>query len=261
MVACSALTNLDDLSGSDAMNEGDVASDVTIGDGGVDAIADAEAGPSLPFSCAQVDAAFCDDFEADGSFVPPWSSITTQATGTLTRAQQDSGCVLMTLGAGDAAPSAFLSKTISATASKIHYAFDLQVRSYATSPSASVNANHIYLPVVDGGGLIAGYVYLTLSSGSSRLVEQHHSIDAGFSAQISTPFPSPAVGTWTHFDVMVDVVADIASVAINGADAGTINLPPVYSPGSPNPTAGLGFETVSSDQFSVYIDNTVVWIE
>jgi hypothetical protein len=259
MAACSLLTNLDDLNGGN-----DATSDVETGEagdaGGSDApVSDAEAGVG-PF-CSRVDATFCDDFEEDGSFSPPWTALNTQGDGSLTRAVQDSGCVLVALGEGDAAPAAYLTKAFTASASKIHYAFDLQVRSYATSSGATANVNQFYLPLVDGGGIISGYVYLALSAASSRLVEQHHSVDAGFSAQISAFFTSPLPGTWTHFDVMVDLVARSSSVAINGVDAGGIALSAIYQPGLATATAGVEFETVGSDQFSVFIDNTVVWLE
>ena len=67
-------------------------------------------------------------------------------------------------------------------------------------------------------------------------------MDAGFSTPVSAFFPSPLPGTWTHFDVMVDLVAATSSVAINGADAGSINLPPIYQPGATTATAGIAFE-------------------
>jgi hypothetical protein len=167
MVACSVLTNLDDLSGGgDATSDvaSDVASDVTITDAGMDVIGDADAdtGPTVPFSCSQVDATFCDDFEGDGSLVPPWTSLATQNGGALTHVVQDSGCILVALGGGDAAPYAYLTKAFTASASKVHYAFDLQVRSYATSSGAVANVNQFYLPFIDSGAFISGYVYLAL---------------------------------------------------------------------------------------------------
>jgi hypothetical protein len=260
VAACSLLTNLDDLNGtaSDAATP-DVFEGVT--DGGMDAATDAVVDAITSPFCAQVDATFCDDFEEDGSFLPHWTGLYTAASGALTRTVLDSGCISVSVGAGDAASAADLNKAFLTSASKIHYAFDMQIAEYATASGATANTSQVYLPLVDGGGLLAGYVYLALSAASSRLVEQHHFADGGFSTQISAVFNSPAPGTWCHVDVVVDLVALTSSVSIDGADAGSISLPPVYQPGQPITYAGVNFETTNSDHFGMFLDNTVVWLE
>ena len=263
VTACSVLTNLADLESSDAAPDafqGGPADATTEGipdTSTVDGIADGTTSTSF---CAQVDAAFCDDFERDGAFVPPWTGVFTSGGGTVTRAEIDSGCVSIIVGAGDAAPAANLNKILG-SASKIHYAFDMQVAQYSTSPGASVNTSQVYLPLADGGSILAGYVYLAFSAATARLVEQHHYADGGFSAQTSVSFGPPSAGPWHHVDLTIDIGGLTANVTVDQQPSVGITLPAIYEPGQPTAYAGVTFETVSSDHFAMYLDNTVVWLE
>ena len=252
--ACSLITNLGDLA-PDAAPADVTAEDVTR----EDAIAD---GGPPPRYCATVDAyALCDDFEEDGSFVPPWTNLSALGGASLVRASADSGCIEVSLGAGDAGPGAWLTEDFFTKAQKIHYAFDLQIVAYATPPNATSNVNEIGLPLSDAAAAIEGDVFLSLSASSTKLVEQHRLLDGGYSAMITLPFTPPSPGVWRHYDVVVDLGSGSVALSIDGADAGSLALPNLYTAGAPSVAAGATFESAFGAGFQFLLDDAAVWLE
>jgi hypothetical protein len=252
--ACSLLTNLGDLADSGA-------------DAGPDVVADtSEAGsdvaPPQSRYCTTVDATFCDDFESDGSFFPPWTTLVTQGDASVGRTFADSGAVLFTVGAPtDASARAYLNKAFLTATGHFRYAFDMQIAAYPSAASGSTNVNEVNLIIADAGGLSSGAIFLTIGATSSSLVEQHRFADGGYSNAVGSPFSPLNVGEWRHFDLDIDVDAGSASLAIDGTPAAMINFAPVYTAGAPTIYAGIPFENATTDQFVLVVDNTAVWLE
>jgi hypothetical protein len=232
--SCSLLTSLTDLSATDAS--------------------------PTTFTCAN-DAAFCDDFEADGSFFPRWTGSTIKGSGVLARAVVDSGCIAASVGNGATSSAATLSKAFLENASVAHYAFDLRVVSFPTTGTA--NICELELPPSDSGVVMGGHLFITLGSESAKLAEQHHYPDGGYSMSQLLPFAPPPVGVWTHYDLVIDLVGSTMSIAVDGTTVGSTptSIAAVYGPGQITINAGVTYASPICDQASIDLDNVVVWLQ
>ena len=231
--ACSLLTSLDELAG----------------DGGTP--------PPPPGSACTQDATFCDDFSEqppDASFFPLWTS--RNGSGDVHRTMcGTTPCLAVSTPAGP--EIANLIKNFNTPATNIHYAFDLQVTQYPTVGSANtmqIEAT-VNLPTIE---LIK--VYLEFHPTAAKFSEQSGAPDGAQSVSITQSFPPPQTGTWTHFDVVVDLPSGTMTLAINDAGLPSQTIPSADS-STPAVFAGVGFETVTTDHFAMNVTNTIVWLQ
>jgi len=235
MSACSLLTNLDSLHG--------------------------DAGMPAPGPACQADATFCDDFSepADASFFPPWTAKHLYGNGQLARTFAGMTCLSASASEGGFAN---LEKDFIVAATKIHYAFDMQITSYPTA-GGNVNTNSIQVPLVPPvGSTVLLSVFLNVTSGMTELAVQQHFVDGGVGNGATVAFTPPSLGVWTHFDMTLDLGMGIASLDIDdgGFDASIQTL--LTLPANPSKiTAGVDFTGPPVDQFGMLITNTTVWLE
>jgi hypothetical protein len=162
---------------------------------------------------------------------------------------------------GGSGPIAFLIKNFFSHASSIHYAFDMQVVTYAGGASYLVNTNEIDLPISADGGAIGGKIFVVLSAAVCKLAEQHRLLDGGYPPEITVPFSAPAAHTWHHYDVVVDLVASTMALSFDGVAQGSASLPSFYVPGQLVLTAGITYTGPNVDTFAILVDNTVAWLQ
>lgn len=260
--------SLDGLSGSDG-GGGDATLDAPAdaslesgadadADASADAIADAVVGP---FTCANVDARFCDDFDdEDAGPFAHWSSSYSGFGAYFARAASDASAPTASdfesFGWKDAssAPYAILEKDfVVAITSSAKLSFDMRVDQWPTSPSAYFNTGDLAFGASGGG------TNLVVRQNASALQETIPT-DAGTQYPSHTLTMNPVLGAWVHVDQIWTFASKTITVEVrfDGKTAlPPTTLDPRHTYGVPTMRIGETYVDPTNDRASFLIDDVV----
>jgi len=267
VAACALFPSLDGLSG-DGGTSGDAGIDVTTNDAMADAPADSmfdaaettttDAGAS--FSCANSDAAFCDDFDdSDASTFAKWPKTITFGGGTVTRIASDASSPFAVEfnvpGSDGGVVQANLQHAfISGPTTFARYAFDLRVVKYPTVGSFNI------APVALTGSTTTGAVdAIALKATTAPNFVEQIETDAGSSTVPHALSLKPVQGAWTHVRIEWTIAGSTitAHVYFGTTDvSGAVVLDPSSAfTSTPEITAGVSFEAASTNGAVIDVDN------
>ena len=199
--------SLDSLTGSsDAA--ADVPSDQTLADG-------APPDAAKPFSCSQVDAKFCDDFDDEGGATfAHWSSAYIVNGGDAGLAPSDASPPFAALFTTPSTPGtgayALLHREFNGVITTgAHLAFDLRVDKYPSSSGSIFSTGAIALSTGNGGG-----IGLDIAPGGSLLQETVFPADGGADYPTIALSGTPPLGKWVHVDVIVTIGNNLATAEV-----------------------------------------------
>ena len=209
--------SLDSLTGSsDAA--ADVPADQTLADGAAPdadaALTDADAA-AKPFSCSQVDAKFCDDFDDEGGATfAHWSSAYIVNGGDAGLAPSDASppfaALFTTPSTPGTAPYALLHREFTGViTTSAHLGFDLRVDEYPSSSLSIFSTGGIALSTGNGGG-----IGLDLGEGTSALQESVFPPDGGADYPTMALTSNVPLGKWVHIDIVVTIGNGLATVQV-----------------------------------------------
>ena len=253
--------SLDGVSGATGDAGADAGADATVDSPsdapGADAVADAGS-DARPFSCTQVDAAFCDDFDdEDGSTFSHWSLAYVVGGGTATRGPSDASApfaaLFTTPSTAGTAPYALLHREFSsALTSSAHLAFDLRVEKFPSSAQSYFSTGGITLSTSNGSG-----VGLDIFSKGS-LFQETVFTDGGSDYPTLHLAADPPLGKWIHVDVIVSFAQSVATAQVL-FDGTTVlaptNLDPRMSWDTPEITIGETYVDPANDGCAFSTDN------
>jgi len=255
--------SLDGLSGNDGGDDAttDVTADVSAdgaADVGADAIVDVV---PVPFSCAQVDARFCDDFDdEDAGPFAHWTSSYSGGGAYFARAPSDASAPTASqfesFGWKDssASPYAILEKDFVApltTSAKL--SFDLRVDQWPASASAYFNTGDLAFGA-NGGG-----TNLVLRQNASALQETIPT-DAGTQYPSHTLTMNPLLGVWLHVDEIWTFAPNAVTIEVrfDGKTAlAATTLDSRHKYGLPTMRIGETYVDQTNDRASFLTDNVV----
>jgi hypothetical protein len=265
VVACALFPSLDGLSGDAGVDDVVTKNDAS-GDAPADAptdskfdAADTATDAGLSFSCASVDAAFCDDFDdSDASTFTKWSKENAFGGGTVTRIASDASppfAAEFSVPASDGGTiqANIQHSFISGPKTFARYAFDLRVAQYPTTGSFNIT------PVALSGSSTTGAVDAIALKASTppNFVEQLQT-DGGGSTIPHALVIKPVQGQWTHVRIEWTIAATITVHVYFGAMdvSGAVVLDPSSAfTSTPSITAGISFEATSSNGAIIDVDN------
>jgi len=251
--------SLDGLSGPG----GDAASDVAIdgSEAASDAPTDGGFEAAKPFSCANVDAKFCDDFDdQDGSTFSHWSSAYIVSGGDASRAPSDASppfaALFTTPSTPGTAPYALFHREFTGViTSMVHLAFDLRVDKYPTSSSSFFSTGGISLSTSNGSG-----IGLDIFQQGSLFQETVFLADGGSDYPTLHLTADPPLGKWVHVDIIVNFGNNLATAQVRFD--GTTVLAPTNLDGripwdTPQLTIGETYVDPANDGVAFLTDNVM----
>lgn len=246
--SCALFPSLSELTGDggvDAAFDGasseaaaDGASDIETldaSDASADAIVDA------PFSCAQTDATFCDDFDdTNANVFPKWSSMSVDPLGAIARTSlyvaSAPNALLTTVASNDGgvAQSAYLAKSFSTIFNTVHYAYKLRVETFGTHNAVVGQVN-----VHDAAGDFTEF-RLRIGTATQELDVGAYPKEGGASTYTLVPLTTPIVaGVWYAVVMDIDLTKVPATLTL------TIDGKNQVGPQAPIPVATFGPGTIT----------------
>ncbi|HEY1954562.1 MAG TPA: hypothetical protein VGH28_03105 [Polyangiaceae bacterium] len=257
MTAC-LFPSLDGISGGNDDAASDVAVDAL--EAAADAPTDGGTEASKIFSCADVDAKFCDDFDDDGSTFSRWSSAYIVNGGDAGLAPSDasppSAAEFTTSTTAGTGPYALLHREFTGViTTSAHLAFDLRVDKYPSSTSSFFSTGSITLATANGGGI--GF---DIAQQGSLFQESVFLADGGAEYPTLNLTADPPLGKWVHVDVLLSFGNGLATAQVL-FDGKTVlaptNLDGRIPWGTPELTIGETYVDPQNDGVAFLTDNVM----
>ena len=196
---------------------GDASSDVGVdtSEAASDAPTDGGFEAAKPFSCANVDAKFCDDFDdEDGSTFSHWSSAYIVNGGDASRAPSDASppfaALFTTPSTPGTAPYALFHRQFTGIiTTSLHLAFDLRVDKYPSATTSVFSTGGVTLSTANGGG-----IGLDILQQNSCLQETVFLPDGGADYPTLHLSADPPLGKWVHVDLIVNFGNGLATAQV-----------------------------------------------